>query len=430
MVQQSVFRAELCALDRQEQAAARLPPAVPPQESVRDPLKGHPTYKKLSDINHGSSGFVQLAEHRRTGEHIAIKFIPQGSESVKRAEKEILNMRLCNLHPHIIQFHEVFLTPAYIAIAIEYADCGNLADYLASHRMSKQRQKGLRENMARWFFQQAVVALDFCHAMGIANRDIKLENCLLVSNPNAADWPLLKLCDFGFSKDEYTDSLCKTACGTPEYVAPEVLQYSKYDGKAADIWSCGVLLYVVVTGSFPFRSAAESSAESKLNPMVQLQHMFPRIVAADYERPKHVSADCRNLVERMLTADCSKRITMGEILTHPWFRQGLPSYLASLNEERLALSETAAYGMCRQDKADILRITRQANMKAVTCVKPTKTLGSAEEPPTRLGSDAQAGGQGPSHRQSGDDRPTRLGSDAKPGTQGPSDWMVDPRNQD
>ncbi|KAK9804863.1 hypothetical protein WJX72_008981 [[Myrmecia] bisecta] len=391
---------------RRDQAAARPPPAAPPQESVREPLKGLPTYKKLYDINHGSSGFVQLAEHRRTGEHVAIKFIPQGSESVKRAEKEILNMRLCNLHPHIIQFYEVFLTPAHVAIAIEYADCGDLADYLAAHRISKQRQKGLRENTARWFFQQTIVALDFCHAMGIANRDIKLENCLLVSNPNARDWPLLKLCDFGFSKDEYTDSLCKTACGTPEYVAPEVLQYSKYDGKIADIWSCGVLLYVMVTGSFPFRS----SAESKLNPMVQLQQMFPRIVAADYERPKHVSADCRNLMERMLTADCSKRITMGEILGHPWFRQGLPSHLASLNEELLALSETAAYGMCRQDEAEILRITGQANMKAVICVKPTKRPGSAAKP----------GGKGPSQRQSGDDRGKGLAGDAKPGTKGPS----------
>jgi len=153
-----------------------------------EPLQNHPKYEKVKDLNSGTFGFVQLCKDKTTGEMCAIKFIERGDKITKYVEREIVNHRLL-IHPHIVQFKEVFLTHHYLGIAMEYAPGGDMFEYVV-------KKNGLREDEARWFFQQLIVGLDYCHRMSVVNRDIKLENTLLDSSPR----PLVKICDFGYSK--------------------------------------------------------------------------------------------------------------------------------------------------------------------------------------------------------------------------------------
>lgn len=138
------------------------------------------------------------------GEHVAIKFIPRGRYINKYVAREIVNHSHL-LHPHIVQFKEVFLTADYLAIAMEYVAGGDMFAYV-------KRRGGLEEDEARWFFQQLIMALAYSHEIGVVNRDIKLENTLL----NNGKRPLLKICDFGYSKND-KDSLPKSKVGTPGY---------------------------------------------------------------------------------------------------------------------------------------------------------------------------------------------------------------------
>ena len=287
----------------------------------------HPYYDTLQLLGEGTFGAVHLGKDRRTSELVAIKFVERGPSISKSVLREILNQRLCGVHPSIVQFREVFLTPKSLAIVMEYAPGGDLFEYVLKNKGSVACQ-GLPEDTARWFFQQMMVALDFCHDLGIANRDIKLENILL---DDALPLPHLKICDFGYSKNEFIDSRPKTVSGTPDYIAPEVLLDDQYDGKKADIWSCGVMLYVMLTGVLPF--ARKGDAQN--NDLLRLQQMFPRIVAANFTQPPHVSPDCQHLLSRLLNADPEARIRPAEILQHPWFLFNLPPGTEDLNHALL-----------------------------------------------------------------------------------------------
>ena len=159
------------------------------------------------------------------------------------------------------------------------------------------RKGGLRESEARWFFQQLIVAVDYIHGMGVASRDIKLENTLLDSSPR----PLIKICDFGYSKHEKYQSAPGSRVGTPAYLAPEVIMTTKgktYDGKIADIWSCGVMLFVMLVGAYPFERPEDKHDTQKLQKMIQ------RILRVEYDFPPPVklSPECRDLMARILVA--------------------------------------------------------------------------------------------------------------------------------
>jgi len=280
-----------------------------------EPLDNHPKYDKVRDINSGTFGFVQLARDRRTGELVAVKFIERGEKISRYVEREILNHR-CLHHPHIIRFREVFMTPDYLAIAMEFAAGGDMFEYVV-------KKNGLREDEARWFFQQLIVGMDYCHNMGVVNRDIKLENTLLDASPK----PLLKICDFGYSKHELMHSQPKSKVGTPGYIAPEVILNKHYDGKIADIWSCGVMLYVMLVGAYPFERQ-----EDKGNPQ-KLQAMITRILKVEYTIPSYVkiSDECRDMMQKILVAEPEKRITVDGIKRHPWFLKDLPPGVAEMN---------------------------------------------------------------------------------------------------
>ncbi|GIL70722.1 hypothetical protein Vretimale_3824 [Volvox reticuliferus] len=311
------------------------------QQGRTEPLDKHPRYEKIKDLNSGTFGFVQLARDRDTGETWAVKFIERGDKITKYVEREIMNHQ-CLVHPHIVQFREVFLTPSHLSIVMEYAPGGDMFEYVV-------KKNGLREDEARWFFQQLIVGLDYCHRMGVVNRDIKLENTLLDSSPR----PLVKICDFGYSKHEKFQSAPGSRVGTPAYLAPEVILTTKgktYDGKIADIWSCGVMLYVMLVGAYPFERPEDKHDNQKLQKMIQ------RILHVDYHIPSSVrtSEDCRDLLSKILVADPSKRITIEEIYNHPWYLKGLPPGVREMNDRMQAQPE----GL--QSKEEIKRLVEEA----------------------------------------------------------------------
>eukprot|EP00210_Caulerpa_lentillifera_P003314 g3165.t1 len=189
--------------------------------------------------------------------------------------------------------------------------------------------KGLDENTARWFFQQLMLALQYCHKMRVANRDIKLDNLLLDATD---EWPMLKMCDFGYSKDEEMNSAPHSTVGTPLYLAPEVIMKEPddiYDGKKSDIWSCGVVLYAMIFNCYPFVKREDLASHC----------VFVRIAKKVCENPlsfptnTEASEDVRDLLTKMLEKDPERRITLDEILEHRWFRFRLPEGALDMNNE-------------------------------------------------------------------------------------------------
>ncbi|VAH52669.1 unnamed protein product [Triticum turgidum subsp. durum] len=202
-------------------------------------------YEVVRDIGSGNFGVAKLVRDVRTKEHFAVKFIERGHKIDEHVQREIMNHRSLK-HPNIIRFKEVVLTPTHLAIVMEYASGGELFQRICNAgRFS--------EDEGRFFFQQLISGVSYCHSMQVCHRDLKLENTLL----DGSVAPRLKICDFGYSKSSVLHSQPKSTVGTPAYIAPEVLSRREYDGKVADVWSCGVTLYVMLVGAYPFEDPDE-----------------------------------------------------------------------------------------------------------------------------------------------------------------------------
>lgn len=267
-------------------------------------------YDLVSKLGRGNYGITMLLRKRATGELVAGKFIERGGMVNVNVDREILNHRLL-VHPHIIRFHEVFVTRTHLVTVMEYATGGELFEYV-------RRSGRLSEDAARFFFQQLISGVDYCHQAAVYHRDLKLENALI--NISAGSAPYLKIADFGFSKHAVNDSQPKSAKGTVEYLAPEVVlcSYKKnYDGRMSDVWSCGVILYLMLVGTYPFEDASDPTMG------------VHRIVKAIYSFPADVqlSDDCKDLITRIFVPDPNQRITLQDIKQHPWFLMKLPKEL-------------------------------------------------------------------------------------------------------
>lgn len=284
-----------------------------------NPLVDHPRYQKVSKLNKGAFGFVYLAKDTLANEEVAIKFLPRGPRVNKRVEREVLNHKNL-LHHHVVQFKGVFLTRQYLAIVMEYAPGGDLLEYI-------RRKKGIVEDMARWFFQQLLIGLDYIHRMGVANRDIKLENILLDASP----WPIVKICDFGYSKHEDYDSAPHSIVGTQPYLAPEVIsrqdpREEAYSGKTADIWCCGIVLYVMMVRQYPFERPGEDRVK-------HASTIRQRVMNLDYHIPANsMSPECEDLIRKILVIDPEKRPEISEIQQHPWYQTNLPDGALAMND--------------------------------------------------------------------------------------------------
>lgn len=261
-------------------------------------------YEHIRDLGSGNFGTARLMRCRDSGELVAVKFLDRGEKIDKNVEREIINHRmLC--HPNIIAFRELFVTAESLGIVMEYAAGGELFDRIV-------KAGRFSEDEARYFFQQLIHGVEFCHKSGVCHRDLKLENVLL----DGSEKPLLKICDFGYSKSSVLDSMPKTTVGTPAYIAPEVLQRKKYDGQIADVWSCGVTLYVMLVGAYPFEDPHDPR---------NFRKTIQRIMSVRYSFPPNlrVTRDCLDILEKIFVANPADRITIADIKKHAWYSKGM-----------------------------------------------------------------------------------------------------------
>lgn len=263
-------------------------------------------------LGQGTFAKVYYGRDTRTGQGVAIKVIDKDKVLrvglVNQIKREISIMKLVK-HPNILQLYEVMATKTKIYFALEYAKGGELFD-----KVSKGR---LKEQIARKYFQQLINAIDFCHSRGVYHRDLKPENLLLDENDN------LKVSDFGLSalaESKHQDGLLHTTCGTPAYVAPEVINRKGYDGDKADIWSCGVILYVLLTGYLPFHDS-------------NLMEMYRKIGKAEFKCPNWFSPEVKRLLTRMLDPNPTYRITIAKIKENTWFKKGTAVRKARIETE-------------------------------------------------------------------------------------------------
>ncbi|WOL02084.1 CBL-interacting serine/threonine-protein kinase 12-like [Canna indica] len=252
-------------------------------------------------LGHGTFAKVYHARHAGTGESVAIKVLDKEkilqSGLVAHTKREIAILRRVR-HPNIVHLHEVMATKTKIYFVMELVRGGELFARVAKGR--------LPEPAARRYFQQLISAVAFCHARGVYHRDLKPENLLLDDRGD------LKVSDFGLSavSDQMRqDGLFHTFCGTPAYVGPEVLARKGYDGAKADIWSCGVILFVLMAGYLPFHDH-------------NLMIMYRKIQKGEFRCPRWFSSDLVRLLSRLLDTNPSTRITIAEIMENRWFKKG------------------------------------------------------------------------------------------------------------
>lgn len=295
---------------------------------------------QLSEIGQGNFGVARLAKDEHTGELVAIKFIERGDAIDGNVEREIINQR-CLRHSNIVTFKGIFITPTHLAIVMEYASGGELF-----HRICDKGR--FSEDEARYFFQQLVSGVSFCHQSGVCHRDLKLENTLL----DGSSAPRLKICDFGYSKSMFLHSEPKSTVGTPAYIAPEVLHRRIYNGHAADVWSCGVTLYVMLVGYYPFDDPDDPRNFRKaIERTMEVRYSYPNDV--------RISDTCKDLLSRIFVVCPEERITMDEIRLHPWFQHNLPIEIQQ--EKGLVLpDDSSSLGV--QSLSETKSIIRQARL--------------------------------------------------------------------
>uniref|UniRef100_A0A8D3DV48 MAP/microtubule affinity-regulating kinase 3 n=1 Tax=Scophthalmus maximus TaxID=52904 RepID=A0A8D3DV48_SCOMX len=255
-------------------------------------------YRLMKTIGKGNFAKVKLARHIGTGREVAVKIIDKtqlNPTSLQKLFREVRIMKILN-HPNIVKLFEVIETEKTLYLVMEYASGGEVFDYLVAHGRMKEKE-------ARAKFRQIVSAVQFCHQKHIVHRDLKAENLLLDADMN------IKIADFGFSNEFTVGGKLDTFCGSPPYAAPELFQGKKYDGPEVDVWSLGVILYTLVSGSLPFDGQ-------------NLKELRERVLRGKYRIPFYMSTDCENLLKRFLVLSPGKRGTLEQIMKDRWINAG------------------------------------------------------------------------------------------------------------
>ncbi|KAF2898176.1 hypothetical protein ILUMI_07996 [Ignelater luminosus] len=255
-------------------------------------------YKLLKTIGKGNFAKVKLAKHVPTGKEVAIKIIDKtqlNPGSLQKLFREVRIMKMLD-HPNIVKLFQVIETDKTLYLVMEYASGGEVFDYLVLHGRMKEKE-------ARAKFRQIVSAVQYCHQKKIIHRDLKAENLLLDSEMN------IKIADFGFSNEFTPGNKLDTFCGSPPYAAPELFQGKKYDGPEVDVWSLGVILYTLVSGSLPFDGST-------------LRELRERVLRGKYRIPFYMSTDCENLLKKFLVLNPAKRASLETIMKDKWMNMG------------------------------------------------------------------------------------------------------------
>ncbi|XP_020591909.1 CBL-interacting protein kinase 23-like isoform X2 [Phalaenopsis equestris] len=270
---------------------------------------------------------------------------------VGQIKREISTMKLIR-HPNVICMHEVMASKTKIYIVLEFVKGGELFDKIASRGR-------LKEDEARKYFQQLINAVDYCHSRGVYHRDLKPENLLLDANG------VLKVSDFGLSalpQQVREDGLLHTTCGTPNYVAPEVLNNKGYDGAKADLWSCGVILFILMAGYLPFEDS-------------NLMLLYKKIFKADFTCPAWFSTSVKKLIKRILDPNPQTRMAMAEVIQNEWFRKGYQP--PSFETAEISLDDVNAVFDESEESANLVveqREERPSQMNAFELISTSQGL--------------------------------------------------------
>lgn len=309
-----------------------------------DSLAGTP-YRRLRFLrDEGMGQAVVLALDTRTNTNVVIKLLERGPNVSPKVEPEVVNHAKCRGHPNIVQLLDLFVTSRHLAIVMEFVDGGPLRSVI------EQRGR-MPEADARWVLRQVARALQQYHAVGMTKRDMRLENVLLCGDQAR---PLVKLCDFAYSKSEQVNSDPKTALGTLVYTAPEEIKQTKTNDRAADIWGCGVLLYVMLCGTYPFGQLADVYDQK------QVQDMLMRIMSVQYVLPDHLSDGARDLLSHVLVGKVEQRYSLEQLCQHPWMMQDLPAGFWEMD-----VRESAAAG-CSMAEDKLRTVCREAQQTLVS----------------------------------------------------------------
>ncbi|XP_008667916.1 CBL-interacting serine/threonine-protein kinase 1 isoform X1 [Zea mays] len=277
-------------------------------------------YEMGRTLGEGHFGKVRLARHADTGRPFAIKILDRqrilAMKIHDQIKREIATLKLLK-HPNVVRLYEVSASKTKIYMVLEYVNGGELFDKIAL--------KGkLTEKEGRKLFQQLIDAVGYCHEKGVYHRDLKPENVLVDAKGN------IKVSDFGLSalpQNQQKDGLLHTTCGSPNYIAPEVLLNKGYDGSISDVWSCGVILYVMLTGNLPFDDQ---------NVVV----LYQKILKGNAHIPKWLSQGAQDILRKILDPNPVTRIDVDGIRAHDWFKQGYaPAMPFSDDEEDISMDE-------------------------------------------------------------------------------------------
>lgn len=256
-------------------------------------------YRVGRTIGEGAFAKVRLALDAEIGGTVAVKVIDRNTvlrnNLMYQVKREISAMKLLN-HPNIVKIHEVIATKTKICLVMEYVPGGQLSDKLSYH-------KRLGEREVKKYFYQLIDAVDYCHRRGVFHRDLKPENLLLDNQGN------LKVSDFGLSVLRKPGQLLSTSCGSPCYVAPEVIQHKTYDGAAVDIWSCGVILFELLTGYLPFQDHS-------------LTNLYRRISRGQFAFPQWITLPQKKIILSILDPSPITRAKISDIFDDEWFQEG------------------------------------------------------------------------------------------------------------
>lgn len=295
-------------------------------------------YRLIKTIGKGNFAKVKLAKHLPTSKEVAIKIIDKqvlNQSSLQKVYREVRIMKSLD-HPNIVKLFEVIESEKTLYLVMEYASGGEVFDYLVAHGRMKEKE-------ARAKFRQIVSAVQYCHQKRVVHRDLKAENLLLDKDLN------IKIADFGFSNQFTPGSKLDTFCGSPPYAAPELFQGKKYDGPEVDVWSLGVILYTLVSGSLPFDGQ-------------NLKELRERVLRGKYRIPFYMSTDCENLLKRFLMLNPAKRSTLEGIMKDKWMNVGYEdSELKPYKEPEPDLSDErrieimVSLGFQKRDIEDSLR---------------------------------------------------------------------------
>jgi len=285
-------------------------------------------YRLLKTIGKGNFAKVKLAKHIPTGKEVAIKIIDKtqlNPGSLQKLFREVRIMKTLD-HPNIVKLFQVIETEKTLYLVMEYASGGEVFDYLVLHGRMKEKE-------ARAKFRQIVSAVQYCHQKKIIHRDLKAENLLLDSEMN------IKIADFGFSNEFVPGNKLDTFCGSPPYAAPELFQGKKYDGPEVDVWSLGVILYTLVSGSLPFDGST-------------LRELRERVLRGKYRIPFYMSTDCENLLKKFLVLNPTRRASLEVIMKDKWMNMGyedddLKPYVEPIQDwadaKRIEILQTMGY---------------------------------------------------------------------------------------